>query len=404
MPAKEVMPRKKLAILGPTPRGYSAIGKVIQQMHPSLADHFEIDYFFELGTTAHEFIRQDYLHYATNVYNATEFNADRYAEYDVVLYHIGNSEYHVNTIKNALYLPGYAIIHDTKLPEIFALANSSGLIANTRFKAEAELDKRSEAQNTAFLSTILDNQLGVIVHSEYARKAINEAIAKTGGSSDIDVRKLNLPTGLSVIGKVRQAGRLNVGMAGVIHEGKGLRLLEDLTNQEEFSNVNFSIFGVPVASKEVMDRIENNERIHIAINLTDREFQAEIAQLDVLVNYREEYRGETSLSTIEAMRMGVVSIVRNVGWYSELPDATVIKLDDSKDIPDILQKILDGTIDINELSKRAKSYIASNYSYEAYSAQLYDLITSGNQSQAKRVEYLKDGQVDKLLAALWGAA
>jgi hypothetical protein len=79
-------------------------------------------------------------------------------------------------------------------------------------------------------------------------------------------------------------------------------------------------------------------------------------------------------------------------------------LDDSKDIPDILQKILDGTIDINELSKRAKSYIASNYSYEAYSAQLYDLITSGNQSQAKRVEYLKDGQVDKLLAALWGAA
>ena len=391
-------PKKKLAVIGPTPRGYSAIGKVLQQMHPSLAERFDVDYFLEWGAAEHDPIRQDYLQYATNVYNATEFNADRYASYDAVLYHIGNSEYHINAIKSALYLPGYMIIHDTKLPEIFALMQNFGYVAETRYEAEGRLDKKSGVKETAYLSSLAANQLGVIVHSKYARKAIQEAV--TFYDSKLPVKKVNLPTGSSKLGRSDSAGRLNVGMAGVIHEGKGLRLLEDLTSREEFGNINFSIFGVPVASKEVMDRIEQNERIHIATNLTDREFQDEISHLDILVNYREEYRGETSLSTLEAMRVGVVPIVRNVGWYAELPDSVAIKLDDGGDIPLVLQKIRRGEIDIKTMSRRTREYVTKNYSYEAYSAQLEELLSDRPDSVSQKIDAIKQGDIESLLHLL----
>lgn len=392
------MVKKRLAVIGPTPRGYSAIGKVLQQMHPSLASYFDVDYFLEWGATEHDPIRQDYLGYASNVYNAKEFNADRYASYDAVLYHVGNSEYHINAIKNALYLPGYMIVHDTKLSEIFAMLQGFGYITETRYKAEATLDEKAGSKNVAFLNTLVSNQRGIVVHSRYARKAIREAAAFS--DNEIPIKKVNLPTGSSKVSRGNLKGVLSIGMAGVIHEGKGLRLLEDLTSKEEFGNMKFSIFGVSVASKEVMERIERNERIHIATNLTDREFQDEINDLDILVNYREEYRGETSLSTLEAMRAGVVPIVRNVGWYAELPDSVAIKLNDGRDIPVVLQKIHSGEIDIKSMSQRTREYITKNYSYEAYSAQLEEFIAGHTDLISGKINAIKKGDVDYLLQSL----
>lgn len=397
--SKPTVKRPKLAVLAPSPKGYSAIGKVVQQMHASLAEYFEVDYYFEKGLGNHEPFRQDFLEYATNMYDAVDFNADAYAKYDAVLYHVGNSEYHARTIQSALYLPGYVIIHDTKLPEIFKLINQLGLMRDDRYVVEGELDKRSGVENTAYLSSIIGSQRGIIVHSEFARRAVQESIASTGLS--VPVKKLNLPTGSSKLGKISHVGRLSVGMAGVIHEGKGLRLLEDLTAKEEFGNVNFSIFGVPVASEEVIKRLRDNERIHIATNLTDREFQDEITKLDVLINYREEYRGETSLSTIEAMRMGVVPILRNVGWYAELSDAVAIKLNDSRDIDEVIGKIIHSEIDIDSMSKKAMSYIAAKHSYDSYSLGLHEFITSQtNSANDQFTAYLKSGDIDNALRVL----
>lgn len=397
--AKAEVARPRLAVLAPSPKGYSAIGKVVQQMHASLAEYFDVDYYLERGLGNHDPFRQDFLEYATNVYDAVEFNADAYTAYDAVLYHIGNSEFHARTIHNALYLPGYVIVHDTKLPEVFKLINQLGLMRDDRYIAEGTLDKLSGVKRTEYLSTILGAQNGVIVHSEFARKAVQENSMLI--SAPVPVKKLNLPTGSSKLGKVSRNGRLSVGMAGVIHEGKGLRLLEGLTIREEFGNISFSIFGVPVASEEVIERIKNNERIHIATNLTDREFQDEIMKLDILINYREEYRGETSLSTIEAMRTGVVPIVRNVGWYAELPDSVAIKLDDSNDIDKVLGKIIQGEIDISSMSKKAMSYITTKHSYDAYCAQLHEFVTEQMRvSDDRLTRYLKAGQVEDVIRAL----
>jgi glycosyltransferase involved in cell wall biosynthesis len=378
--------KKRLAVLTPTPKGYSAIGKVVQQMHASLAEHFVIDYYFENGTTNHEFKRESYLEFTGGAYDAKEFNADAYANYDAVLYHIGNSEFHINAIKSALYLPGYAVIHDTKLTEIFGYMNQLGVIVPERFEAERKLDETIGSPETDQLVSLVNNQIGVIVHSKYAQKAM-EAIVR----SDVTVHKLNLPTGTPHLGKRNTAG-FTVGMAGVIHEGKGLRLLEELATMVEFGAVTFSIFGVPVAPPEVLERLKKNQNIAISTNLSDMDFQEALSGLDVLVNYREEYRGETSLSTLEAMRLGIVPIVRNIGWYGELPDSVAIKVDSGDAIVGVLRDIVAGKVDIEAMGNKAKKYAAQHHSYQGYSEQVRGVVDLPF-SDVQRIERIKRGEL-----------
>lgn len=386
----ECKSKSKLAVITPTPRGYSAIGKVAQQMHASLSTYFDIDYYVEEGSTQQQGKRQSYLEYAAHVYPASEFNADRYAEYTAVLYHIGNSEYHAHAIKNALFLPGFCIFHDTKLPEMFGYLNSHGIISPERFDAEVTLDSYIKAEDVIRLTSLANNQEAIIVHSKYAQKAIERVVV----NGEIKVHSLKLPTGVPEVSRKWNVGGINVGMAGVIHEGKGLRFIETLSSNENFANVHFSIFGMPIAPDDVINRLLSNENIHIATNLSDMEFEEHLSQLDVLINYREEYRGETSLSTIEAMRMGIVPIVRNIGWYAELPDSVAIKLNDGAEIEDAIARIVSGDTDIKSMGMRAKKHIQRYYAFDVYSKQLHELVTSHlNNDNAQQSERLKKGQI-----------
>lgn len=374
--------KQKLAILAPSPSGYSAIGKVVQQQHATLSEFFDVDYYLEHGTTGRGVERQNYLPYVANVHNVIDFNADMYAQYDHVLYHLGNSEYHIHTIKNALYLPGIAVIHDTSLNEIFAYSHQLGILSDERYSIEKEIDEQSDSTDTALLTSILDRQSAVVVHSRYAKKALSRLYT----TYDRHIELMMLPTGTPKLQRHTQDATLRIGMAGVIHEGKGIALLEQMTKNELFSNVEFSLFGVPVASRETMDRLASNERITVSTNLSDLEFYDHLALLDVLVNYREEYRGETSLSTLEAMRMGVVPILRNIGWYSELPSSVAIKLDDREEIESVLANILSGKIDIQSMRVKSRNYVAKHHTYYEYAKQLQQLSVSISENDSSLVQ------------------
>ncbi|HSB29487.1 MAG TPA: methyltransferase domain-containing protein, partial [Pyrinomonadaceae bacterium] len=56
------------------------------------------------------------------------------------------------------------------------------------------------------------------------------------------------------------------------------------------------------------------------------EFKQQITETDIALNIRERTVGETSASLCRLMAGGVCSIVSDVGWYSELPDDSVVKI------------------------------------------------------------------------------
>lgn len=366
-------PKKpRIAVLAPNPSGYSAIGKVVMQLHPALSRYFDIDYYLEDGKTPGNFMRPSYLQYIARTFQATRFNARKYRDYDAVIYHIGNSEYHVETIKNALHLPGYAIIHDTHLNSVFhGLLLDFDYIDESRLEAEQILNKLQKTNLTSCLSSLVNNQLGLVGHSNYALKALGKTTVM-----DIPILKTNLPTATPLIKKSNMNKKFTIGFAGIIHEDKGLNIVEKIMNSSAFTDDRIIIFGVPLISEAVMSRLESFPNVEVATNLSDFDFQIKLSQLDVLINYRPHYNGETSLTAIEAMRFGVVPIVRDIGWFKELPDSCALKAKTTKDVVELLEEFRLDITKREAMSRNAFELMKKQYSYENYARDLAEFVYS----------------------------
>ena len=366
---KEASRKPKLAVFTPNPSGYSAIGKVVLLLHPQLSELFEIDYYIENGRTKHNFSRPSYLPYVSNVYEASRFTAQTHKRYDAVIYHMGNSEYHLETMKCALYLPGYLVVHDTHLEGLFGVLQEYGYMHPTRADAEKKLDDLVGNALTSRLTSVLNTQKGIIVHSLFAEEAAQKSLL-----SKVPIIKANLPTATPDMKKQKIGTAFSIGIAGIIHEVKGLSIIEDIAQSEEFSDAHIYIFGVPMAPESTLTRLHSYPNVTLRKNVTDFEFQNIMAELDILINYRSEYRGETSLSTIEAMRMGVVPIVRNVGWYSELPDDSAVKVESPDDLIERLQNLKNDPSELSRRSKAAKRLMAQEYTYGNYVQSIANLM------------------------------
>lgn len=362
--------KPKLAVFAPNPNGYSAIGKVIALNHHALSEHFDVEYFLEEGRSGNTFSRQSFLDSVARVRNSREFNATDYAKYDAVVYHIGNSEYHLDSIKNALHLPGYLVIHDTRLKEAYEdVLVRYAYMDQGRLEAERKLEKLFTPGNTVYMTSLVNSSLGVITHSDYAQKAI-KGVASTGQI----IKKLNLPAATPELKKLKIGTRFNVGFAGIIHKAKGINIIDQIIASPDFQDVDVYIFGVPLVEAGVLERLESFPNVRIEKNLTDFEFETRLAEMDAVVSYRPSYNGETSLTVVEAMRHGVVPVVRNVGWFGELPDETVEKAKNEQDVLDCLKNLIADPKRIEAKKQAAKEYTTNNFTYTLYAEGLRNLV------------------------------
>lgn len=383
----------KIAIIGPDPSGYSAIGKVMEQAHPTLSDYFDIDYYIEKQKSDSINLRPSYIEYVASARSVEEFDVAAYAKYDTVIYHIGNSEFHIETIKKALYLPGYTVIHDTYLENIFSYMLKSGVISKDRYSAEAQLSNMIKSNSTSMIVSILNNQFGAFVHSVFAKDALQRL-----GLSDVKIEKTILATEVPVKANPRLSSRITIGLAGIIYPIKGMEIVRRMAQLPAFETVQFEVFGMAMASPKDIQKLSGLPNVNVSTNLTDYEFQLKLSQLDVMVNYREEYHGETSLAVIEAMRMGVVPIVRDVGWYSELPDNTAVKIRSTRDLNQTILNLINDPAQLLERSRQAKQYIKNNFTYSQYGQDILRMLTMNKTTKKENIsEFLKTGDIRKVL-------
>jgi glycosyltransferase involved in cell wall biosynthesis len=95
----------------------------------------------------------------------------------------------------------------------------------------------------------------------------------------------------------------------------------------------------------------------------------------VFVNYRKKYQGEASQATLEAMRYGVPVLVRSdFGWYSELPDDAVIKVDTEDDIIPILTKFKNDKKWQDKVKSNARMTTKTKFTQENYVHSLLGII------------------------------
>ena len=362
--------KKRIAIFCPNPLGYSAIGRVVMRQHATISEFFDVDYYIEDDDQYSDLLNNvSFLEQVANVYKASTFSQNQYKDYSGVFYHIGNGYYHLEAIKNALYMPGITVIHDTNIEWAFKGLVDKKIITEKRLKAEEALNEFDTHQRTRFLTSITNAQTATIVHSNYAKDALNSI------AQGVPVYKLELPVGSPNIVRNIEHKRLRVGIAGILHYTKGVSLLEYISSLKEFSNVDFYLFGFSMLTQNELDDLSSYPNIKLVTNLVEFEFQSLLEGLDILINYRTQYNGETSLTVLESMRFGVVPIVKNEGWYSELPNSSVVMVDEPDDLVDILKVLINNKELLLKISKNAIDYTRTQHTYMNYANAINKIIS-----------------------------
>lgn len=395
----ESLQRKpRIAIFMPAPSGLTGVGLTGAFLHPTLSEHFDIDYYLEQGLSGVK-VRPNYLPYVAQCYPSSTFSARRYAKYDGVFYHIGNGDYHLDSITAALTMPGFAIVHDTTLVEAYRVMGETGLMSKDRIDLEARLDTLRKDQDSSYYTSIANRQLGVLVHSKYAAKAIQEVL-----TSAVPVVKTGLPSMVPVINSPHDRERLVIGLAGAIASVKGLDVIKTIAEDPRFADCDIRLFGYGHASPDQLAQFDAFENVSIATDVTDYDFQTSFAKLDIFVNYRFTYKGETSNTTLEAMRYGVAAVVRKVGWYDELPDDVVIKVETPEDVIKALAKLVQHKEQLRAIGAKAKAYVDTHFRAEDYVRAMKQLLDTKNDNPNLRVaKALRSGKITsakKLIA--WG--
>ena len=90
--------------------------------------------------------------------------------------------------------------------------------------------------------------------------------------------------------------------------------------------------------KDMAENLGVSERIKFHGRLPMDEFNSIISSTDLHIALRSPTMGETSAVVTRAMRLGIPSIVSNIGWYSELPDC-VLKVDANDSVKQLTSHI-----------------------------------------------------------------
>uniref|UniRef100_E6QXB3 Uncharacterized protein n=1 Tax=mine drainage metagenome TaxID=410659 RepID=E6QXB3_9ZZZZ len=176
--------RPKLAYVSPLPPERSGIADDSAGLLPELARYYEIDVIVLQDDMADPWIKENYL--VRNV----EWFVSQADHYDRVLYHFGNSPSHQHLFDLLAHIPGVVVLHDFFLSGMIAHMDATGFKpdawARELYHAHGykAVQERFQAKDSAEVVnkypcnlTVVENALGVIVHSENSRQLARQWIS-----------------------------------------------------------------------------------------------------------------------------------------------------------------------------------------------------------------------------------
>jgi glycosyltransferase involved in cell wall biosynthesis len=176
--------RPKLAYVSPLPPERSGIADDSAGLLPELARYYEIDVIVLQDDMADPWIKENYP--VRNV----EWLVSHADHYDRVLYHFGNSPSHQHLFDLLAHIPGVVVLHDFFLSGMIAHMDTTGFKpdawARELYHAHGykAVQERFQAKDSAEVVnkypcnlTVVENALGVIVHSENSRQLARQWIS-----------------------------------------------------------------------------------------------------------------------------------------------------------------------------------------------------------------------------------
>jgi glycosyltransferase involved in cell wall biosynthesis/SAM-dependent methyltransferase len=296
-------------------------------------------------------------------------------EFDAVVYHMGNDHrYHAGVFDAMREHPGVVVFHDFALQDFFlGLARERGDMRvyleevgachgeeARREAAEALARGAAPAAFARPLDFPLNCRLaraaeGIIVHSEWSRARF-ESVAH--GVPVRRVRHHITPSAAEALPRGHRAARETVHVAsfGLITPDKGIeRALRALSALRDRYDFRYTLVGEPNEYFDVRALVREcglADRVEVTGHVTLEEFERRISEADIALNLRERTVGETSGSLCRIMAAGVCAVVSSVGWFGELPDDCVVKVEPGAHADELLRAYLARLIEDEPLRAR----------------------------------------------------
>lgn len=372
-----------LAYISPVNPIPSGISDYSEALIPELTNHMRLTVYTDTDKPSNQFIVENLRH------RSIEALPRHRSEHDLCLFQLGNSAHSATAFDAFRRLPGVVTLHEpflhTGIRAIgtsyycrelgYEFGSTKSRVVAERFWIENDMQN---LLHYPMLGRVLDLALGLIVHSSTARKVVerewtDRSQQQRRKAPDIVVIPPLMPLLKASDPQAHRAEfdlpteALIVGVAGLVDPTKEPELVMYAFAQMAAMNPNAQLVfigelpawytSLPALALDLgvsarvtfMDRVEPLERMHRAM-----------AACDVIINLRKPTIGETSSTALRALSLGRPLVVRNVGWYSELPDAACVKISESADAPELARALerLNYSVDLRRrMGEAGRSYI-----------------------------------------------
>lgn len=378
-------PLPRLAYLSPLPPQASGISDYSAELLPELARHYRI----EVITTP-DLI--DHLSVCADLpLRDTSWFRQHAHEFDRIMYHFGNSQYHSHMFDLLREHPGVVVLHDFFLSGLVQHRELTGeapngwaqaLLEAHGWPAVVEKFTTDDINGLTWVypcsQEVIQNALGTIVHSQHSRQLAQTWYGARCGDELSYIPLLRQPLMLPSRREARSMLGLadddfvicSFGMLGPTKSNDRLLSAWSSTPLSEHSNCHLVFVGQNVGG-DYGDAIDQQIEMHSPegrVRITGRTdlptFRTWLAAADVGVQLRTLSRGETSAAVLDCMNAGIPTVVNAHGSMAELPGEAVWKLNDQFSDEELAQALtsLWGDRDKrHDLSTKARLYIKQHH-------------------------------------------
>jgi len=310
-------------------------------------------------------------------------------EYTRVLYHFGNSTFHSHMFELLQKVSGIVVLHDFYLSHILeymAQGNISTLMqllyTSHGYKATEEFAKASQKSQTLWKYpcnlSLLQNALGVIVHSKHSQELAQKWYGKNNANDWCTIPLLRKAPQQGDKQTAREKLFISkdafvICTFGLIEPNKLSDKLLDAWIDSTLSKNKNSIlifvgkmhtgdYGIQLNAK--MKKYISQKSIIITNWVSDDDFKNYLLAADVGVQLRTSSRGETSAAILDCLNYALATITNSHGSLSELPKDAVLMLEDNFEIYDLtraLELLFNDTQKRTALAQNAQRLVAQEH-------------------------------------------
>lgn len=378
--------RPRMAYISPLPPAASGIGGYSAELLPELARHYRIEVI-----VAQEQVTDAYVRTNCPIRDVDWFVRHAH-EFDRVLYHFGNSEFHSHMYQLLRDHPGVVVLHDFYLSGLVSYLDTQGEAPGTwaksllsshgwsavkaRFTA-ADVESAYWAYPASL--DVLQQARGVIVHADHPRQLAEEWYGP-GAAKDwcviplsrrpaCDINRkaardaLGIPEGTFLVCSFGRLGRTKLNNRLLAAWSKSPLSCDDRCQLAFVGQNDEGEYGAELVR---LIRIANAaSRIEITGWTENDAFRRWLAAADAGVQLRTMSRGETSAAVLDCMNYGLATIINANGSMAELDRDAVCMLPDDFDDCQLAEALT--TLHANKerrevFGKNARKVIAERHS------------------------------------------